>query len=115
MIIGIYSYYGGAGMNKIIFRETHFWICVGIAVLNLLDAFVTHFLLMNGAREMNPLMNAAYGYHPLIFIGIKLLFSLIIACFGLFPANRIAKKLTVGVFIVYSFVVMWQLYLLFSM
>ena len=102
-------------MYKIITRDAHFWICVGIAILNLLDAFVTHFLLMNGAREVNPLMNAAYGHHPLILIGIKLFFSLIIACFGIFPAHRIAKMLTVGVFIVYSFVVMWQLYLLFSM
>ncbi|KZE64243.1 hypothetical protein AWM68_14180 [Fictibacillus phosphorivorans] len=92
----------------------HFWICVGIAVLNLLDAFVTHYLLMNGARELNPIMNALYRYHPLGFIGIKLFFSGIILVFGLLPVHPIAQKLTFGVFLVYSLVVLWQLYLFIS-
>ena len=102
-------------MNKAVWLEAHFWVCVGIAVLNLLDASVTHFLLMNGAKELNPLMNALYGYHPLWFIGIKLFFSLVILGFGLFPVHRIARKLTFVVLIVYSFVVFWQLYLYFSL
>jgi Domain of unknown function (DUF5658) len=58
--------------------HSHFWICLGLGLLNMLDAVFTHVLLMNGARELNPLMDTLYAYHPILFLLLKFIFSVLI-------------------------------------
>jgi hypothetical protein len=50
-----------------------------LATLNIIDAFLTLYLVEIGAtREANPLMALALLYHPLVFIGAKIVLSLLI-------------------------------------
>jgi Domain of unknown function (DUF5658) len=94
--------------------QPHFWICVGLGMLNMLDAVVTHVLLMNGARELNPLMNFLYAYHPALFLMLKFIFSVLVTWCGFFPIHKNVRRLSLIAFIIYSCVVGWQLFLYFS-
>jgi Domain of unknown function (DUF5658) len=94
--------------------QPHFWICLGLGILNMVDAIVTHFLLMNGARELNPLMNALYAYHPAMFLILKFIFSILVIWFGFIPVHKNVKRVSVIVLIIYSGVVAWQIFLYFS-
>lgn len=94
--------------------QSHFWICLGLGLLNMVDAVVTHFLLMNGARELNPLMNALYAYHPALFLLLKFIFSVLVIGFGFIPVHQNVKRVSVLVLIIYSVVVVWQLFLFLS-
>ncbi|MCM3731580.1 DUF5658 family protein [Fictibacillus nanhaiensis] len=94
--------------------QPHFWICMGLGILNMVDAIVTHFLLINGARELNPLMNALYAYHPAMFLILKFIFSIVVIWFGFIPVHKNVKRLSVPVLIIYFVVVAWQLFLFLS-
>jgi Domain of unknown function (DUF5658) len=92
----------------------HFWICLGLGLLNMLDAVVTHVLLMNGARELNPLMNTLYAYHPVLFLVLKFIFSVLVIWCGFFPVHKNVRRLSLIALVIYSCVVAWQLFLYFS-
>jgi Domain of unknown function (DUF5658) len=92
----------------------HFWICLGLGLLNMLDAVVTHVLLMNGARELNPLMNTLYAYHPVLFLLLKFIFSVLVIWCGFFPVQKNVRRLSLIALIIYSCVVVWQFFLYFS-
>jgi Domain of unknown function (DUF5658) len=81
----------------------------------MLDAVVTHVLLMNGARELNPLMNTLYAYHPVWFLVLKFIFSALVIWCGFFPVHKNVRRLSLLALIIYSFVVGWQLFLFFTM
>jgi Domain of unknown function (DUF5658) len=94
--------------------QPHFLICLGLGLLNMFDAVVTHILLMNGARELNPLMNILYGYHPGLFLVLKFIFSVLVVWCGFFPVHKNVRRLSLIALIIYSCVVAWQVFLYFS-
>jgi Domain of unknown function (DUF5658) len=104
--------------------QPHFWICFGLGILNMLDAVITHVLLMNGARELNPLMNGArelnplmsvlYAFHPVLFLVLKFIFSVLVVWCGFFPVHKNVRRISLIALIIYSWVVAWQLFLYFS-
>jgi Domain of unknown function (DUF5658) len=101
-------------MKESMWLQPQFLICFSLAVLNLLDAVITHILLQNGASELNPLMNKAYAYHPTVFLAIKLIFSILVLWCGTFIVHKRIRILTLFAFFIYSCVVTWQIFLLFS-
>ncbi|MBH0164038.1 hypothetical protein IHV12_03880 [Fictibacillus sp. 7GRE50] len=101
-------------MKQSIWLQPQFLICLVLAVLNMMDASITHVLLQNGASELNPLMNKAYGYHPVLFLAIKLIFSFLIVWCRTFIVHKHIRKLTMVAFLIYLGVVTWQTFLLIS-
>ncbi|WP_449536942.1 DUF5658 family protein [Ferdinandcohnia sp. Marseille-Q9671] len=73
-------------------------IFVFLAILNLLDAFITHFGIHGGhISEANPLMFTVYDINPLLFLSIKLLLSLfLIALIFIirFPVSKLIRSLS---------------------
>jgi hypothetical protein len=70
-----------------------------LSALNIFDALVTYFGLKNALiEEMNPLMNHLYEAHPVLFIFIKLAFSVCLYLFIVFktvPRSSLTKGLTI--------------------
>lgn len=56
-----------------------------LAVLNLLDAFLTYYGLRNSyITEANPLMNSLYEAHPFLFMMVKLTLSFLLYVLSLY-------------------------------
>ncbi|MGX6446147.1 DUF5658 family protein [Neobacillus sp. K501] len=70
-----------------------------LSALNIFDAFITYFGLKNSIiEEMNPLMNYVFETHPVLFIFIKLAFSVCLYLFIFFkkvPSSSLTKGLTI--------------------
>ncbi|MFC0187360.1 DUF5658 family protein [Fictibacillus aquaticus] len=92
----------------------HLWICIFLAFFNVADALFTHYFLQNGGVELNPLMRTIYEMHPLLFITIKFLFSLLVLAIGLIPLRRKIQRLIAFAFSVYFVIISWQLFLLIT-
>ena len=59
-----------------------------LALLNILDAFVTFFgLELSIISELNPLMNKVYEMDPILFVAIKVVFSLFLYLFIFIKKN----------------------------
>ena len=91
-----------------------------IISLSILDATFTLFLISHGASEINPVMAYFLGHGPLVFFGMKHLFtctSLILILINtnsyLFGTNVRAKRLFVLLLVAFALVVNWELYLIF--
>lgn len=83
-----------------------------IAVLNLLDAFATAGgIKLRVIAEANPIMNYLWQVNPLLFIGLKLVFSFLLLLIMLYlkvaPKNRWKWKLYL------SFTILIYLWLMF--
>ncbi|MGD6966618.1 DUF5658 family protein [Rossellomorea vietnamensis] len=83
-----------------------------LALLNILDGALT-LIGLEGEyiEEANPLMAILYSIHPLLFISVKCLFSVllyIIVFYDLFPAKRWFAAITVLAVTLYCFVVAYH-------
>ncbi|MEH7238460.1 DUF5658 family protein [Bacillus sp. JJ1562] len=83
-------------------------IIILLAILNLLDAFITHFGILGGhISEANPLMFTLYDIHPFLFLCIKamLSFFLISLIYIIrFPVNKLIRSLSCIATAMYAYV-----------
>ncbi|MCA3009042.1 MAG: hypothetical protein INH34_11770 [Phycisphaerales bacterium] len=95
-----------------------FVIVVGIVALNLLDAWFTLLFLSHGGQELNPIVQwlLESEWHPWPFVGMKTL-GIGIACMFLAMARNFqAARLGLWtVFLGYTCLLGWHLYLLASL
>lgn len=95
-----------------------FVIVVGIVALNLLDAWFTLLFLSHGGQELNPIVQLLLDseWHPWPFVGMKT-FGIGIACMFLALARNFqAARLGLwAVFLGYTCLLGWHLYLLASL
>lgn len=95
-----------------------FVIVVGIVALNLLDAWFTLLFLSHGGQELNPVVQALLdsAWHPWPFIGMKTV-GIGLACMFLAMARNFqAARLGLwAVFLGYTCLLGWHLYLLSSL
>ncbi|MBS2969624.1 hypothetical protein J9317_12695 [Metabacillus sp. KIGAM252] len=79
-----------------------------LAIVNAIDLFITLAGLELGfIKEANPLMKSLYEWTPVAFIGVKLMFSLLMLCMVfLIPlkTTKILKGVTFAACILYTFV-----------
>ncbi|WP_052948813.1 DUF5658 family protein [Mesobacillus campisalis] len=79
-----------------------------LSLLNLFDAFVTHYGLKNGLiTESNPFMDRAYQADPVLFLLIKLSLSCLLYVFIAFnkvPATVLVKGVTIFASVCYTLV-----------
>ncbi|KAA0563011.1 DUF5658 family protein [Rossellomorea aquimaris] len=81
---------------------------LGLAFLNLMDGIIS-FIGLNGSFmvEANPLMNELYMTSPILFLGIKILFSLflvLIVFYDRIPRLKWVTSIAYVVSIIYLFV-----------
>jgi len=89
-------------------------LCVGILVLNLVDAFATLRHLEHGAEELNPIMGWALDGGPVAFLVVKhLLASLGVIGIALHPRHRAAQLAMAVLLPVYSLLAVYQIGLLY--
>lgn len=88
--------------NNNLFKRSHMKIYfIVIAILNLIDAFATAGgIKLKVVAEANPIMNYLWGVNPLLFIGVKLLFSFLLLIIMIYlkvnPNNVWKWKLYLG-------------------
>ncbi|AZB43566.1 hypothetical protein CEF21_15335 [Bacillus sp. FJAT-42376] len=79
-----------------------------LAIVNTIDLFVTLAGLELGfIKEANPLMKNLYEWTPVAFIGVKLMFSILLLCMVfLIPlkTTKILKGATCAACLLYTFV-----------
>ena len=97
-----------------------FSITIVVALLSIIDATLTLYLVRNGATEINPIMEYFLKYGPLPFITVKYLLTtasmvllLIHKNVYLFRTKIRAKFLFIIFFVIFASVVLWELYLIF--
>jgi hypothetical protein len=98
-----------------------FSIIIGIILLSLTDAMLTLYLIRNGAAEVNPIMEHFLRYGPLPFLAAKYLLTtasivllLIYKNVHIFGTKIRAKYLFIIILLVFASVVLWELYLIFT-
>ena len=93
-------------------------IILSIIGLSVTDGVLTLFLAGHGANELNPLMKYFLNLDPLIFMGVKFVFT----CSGLFlmlilshthfrPLKVRVRSLFPAILFVFLIVIGWQIYL----
>ncbi len=97
-----------------------FSIIIGIILLSITDALLTLHLISHGADEINPVMEHFLKYGPLPFLAAKYLLTtasvillLIYKNVQIFGTKIRAKYLFIFVFLIFTSVVLWELYLVF--
>lgn len=84
------------------------YLFIFLAVLNLLDAFITHIGILGGhITEANPLMYTVYEIHPLLFLFIKAMLSLcLISLYFIvrIPVNKLIRSLSCVATALYAYV-----------
>jgi hypothetical protein len=89
-------------------------LCVGILLLNLVDAVATLRHLEHGAEELNPIMGWALDTGPLGFLVVKhLLASLGVIGIALHPGHRAAQVAMAVLVPIYSLLAVYQIGLLY--
>jgi hypothetical protein len=88
--------------------------------LSMVDAFLTLFLIDNGAREVNPIMAYCLSHGPSTFILIKYIITCISVLILLILSNVFIERIqmytrtifnyVIGVF---SCVILWELFLIY--
>ncbi len=98
-----------------------FGIIIGIILLSLTDALLTLYLIRNGAAEANPIMAHFLKYGTLPFLAAKYLLTtasivllLIYKNVHIFGTRIRAKYLFVIILLIFASVVLWELYLIFT-
>ncbi|MBC8551506.1 MAG: hypothetical protein H8D23_17815 [Candidatus Brocadiales bacterium] len=98
-----------------------FSIIIGIILLSLTDALLTLYLIRNGAAEINPIMEHFLRYGPLPFLAAKYLLTtasivllLIYKNVHIFGTKIRAKYLFIIILLVFASVVLWELFLIFT-
>jgi hypothetical protein len=91
-----------------------------IVSLSILDAIFTLDLVSHGAVELNPVMAYYLNHGPLVFFGVKYFLTcasivLILLIRDITKAKLKAKILFVLFMIPFALVVLWELYLVFSL
>jgi Domain of unknown function (DUF5658) len=101
---------------KVVYR-----IFLAIACLNLIDAVCTFYFLANDiVEEANPLMRYAWEYSPALFLGLKLLGSLLCIVIGKLLAqmesvHRIVRVISIGCIGIYSVIITLHAYVFMMM
>ena len=97
-----------------------FSIIIAVILLSVTDAFLTLHLIHNGAAEINPLMAHFLKYGQLPFLAAKYLLTtasvvllLIYQNVHIFRTKIRAKFLFIIIFLIFTSVVLWELYLIF--
>lgn len=82
-------------------------------LLNLIDTLSTILAIRDGwAMEANPITDFFIGIDPIIFVVFKVSFvTICILMLWVFKGNRIVKRLTPWITIVYSVLVVWHIVL----
>lgn len=90
-----------------------------ILAFSLVDAFLTLWLIDNGATEINPVMAYFLTHGPAVFIGMKYLFTcvsvLIIVIFSHIFLRRLGiyiRSILAPILMLFSSVIAWEVYLL---
>ena len=98
-----------------------FSIIIGIILLSLTDALLTLYLIRNGAAEINPIMEHFLRYGPLPFLAAKYLLTtasivllLVYKNVHIFGTKIRAKYLFIIILLVFASVVLWELFLIFT-
>lgn len=91
-----------------------------VVLLSMVDAFLTLFLIDNGAREVNPIMAYCLSHGPSTFILIKYIITCISVLILLILSNVFIERIqmytrtifnyVIGVF---SCVILWELFLIY--
>ncbi len=91
-----------------------------VILLSMLDAFLTLFLIENGAKEINPFMAYCLSHGPSVFILIKYAVTCISVLILVILSNVFIKRIkiytrTIFNYIigVFSCVIMWELFLIY--
>lgn len=96
------------------FRTT--FLCLGILLLNMLDAFATLRHLEHGATELNPFMAALLHHGATDFLLVKhLLASLGVIGIALHPGRRAAVVALYILFPLYALLAVYQIALFYVM
>jgi len=97
-----------------------FIVIIAIILLSLTDALLTLYLIRNGAAEVNPVMNHFLRYGPLPFLAAKYLLTtasivllLTYKNVHIFGTRIRAKYLFIVIFLIFTFVVVWEVFLIF--
>ena len=76
--------------------------------LNLIDGFLTYYGLFHSyIEEGNPIMSYLYNFDPLIFLAVKIAFSLCLICFlysERILSNLFIKRLMSFASVIYTFI-----------
>jgi len=97
-----------------------FIVIIAIILLSLTDALLTLYLIRHGAAEVNPIMEHFLRYGPLPFLAAKYLLTtasivllLIYKNVHIFGTRIRAKYLFIVIFLIFTSVVLWELFLIF--
>jgi hypothetical protein len=92
-----------------------FAVVMGIIVLSLLDAFLTLYLIEQGSKELNPVMDYFLKKGPLVFTLAKYVFTsvaviiFVILCHSVAPRfNFRVKRLSPYALIAFGGVIVWE-------
>lgn len=70
-----------------------YWLFISISILNTVDGLATFYgLKINVVEEQNPIALMLWDTHPLLFLGAKILVSILILYFPLLTAQHIWQK-----------------------
>ncbi|WP_206738076.1 DUF5658 family protein [Fictibacillus sp. S7] len=108
MLMRCFGAVGGVAQPMKLYK----WICYLLAVFNVADAFLTFRLLERGGRELNPIMRLLYHFHPLAFLGVKLLFSMLVILLSFLPLRGKYSIFVYLAFGVYLLLMGWHIYIL---
>lgn len=87
-------------------------VAISTVILSILDGYLTLIHLQNGGRELNPFVDILIGWGWTPFIAIKSALSAL--CVGFLVMHKnfyMVKKLLIAVFIIYSLLLVYHLYL----
>lgn len=102
------------------YSNTAMWAIVLVLLLSIADAFMTLFLISQGAVELNPVMAFFLNLGPLAFVGLKYIFTAgsvlivvvlnytFVRCFKIY-ARELIKYFAAA----FGMVVGWEIYLVF--
>jgi Domain of unknown function (DUF5658) len=96
-------------MERLIQIQRHLWICICLAIFNIADALFTHQVLLQGGKELNPIMALLYNKDPALFLFVKFIFSYLILAIGFVSLSKRVQFLLVIAFTIYSIVLFWHL------
>lgn len=97
-----------------------FIVIIAIILLSLTDALLTLYLIRHGAAEVNPVMEHFLRYGQLPFLAAKYLLTtasiillLIYKNVYIFGTRIRAKYMFIVIFLIFTSVVIWELFLIF--